>query len=139
MGNPCDTDREWNQRRGKGDGFPEDKAAKEDGPPIEPNYGLSGKLAEESNTVKGVVMLHAEPPEARKPGLRWRLYTFKNGVRPILGPPRCLHACMHAGYQCAWKLVKDAGLEVSLSQGTSCSCRWHAHCYRAMQASHARC
>jgi hypothetical protein len=47
---------------------------------VEPNYGLSGKLAEESNTVRGVVLLHNEPPEARKPSLRWRLYTFKNGA-----------------------------------------------------------
>ena len=48
----------------------------------EANFGLSGKLAEETNTVRGVVLLHQEPPEARKPGLRWRLYTFKNGAHP---------------------------------------------------------
>ena len=58
---------------------------------MEPNYGLSGKLAEESNTVRGVVLLHNEPPEARKPSLRWRLYTFKNGAcaySSLLLPPR---------------------------------------------------
>lgn len=27
----------------------------------------------------GIVLLHNEPPEARKPGQRWRLYVFKDG------------------------------------------------------------
>lgn len=27
----------------------------------------------------GVVLVHQEPPEARKPSARWRLYVFKNG------------------------------------------------------------
>jgi hypothetical protein len=78
-----DADREWNKRRGEGGGFPEDRAPKEDAPPVEPDFGLSGKLAEEANTVRGVALLHAEPPEARRPGLRWRLYTFKNGAPPL--------------------------------------------------------
>lgn len=69
-----------------------------------PNFGLSGKLAAETNTVKGVVRSQAEcasfeealwnsqpccgpffsqvlkynePPEARKPNKNWRLYVFK--------------------------------------------------------------
>ena len=70
-------DRDWNHQS-RDEALPKDepKQAVE----VEPNYGLSGKLAEESNTVRGVVMLHNEPPEARKPSLRWRLYTFKNGA-----------------------------------------------------------
>ncbi|KAJ2491784.1 hypothetical protein IWW37_001983 [Coemansia sp. RSA 2050] len=43
-----------------------------------PNFGLSGKLAAETNTVNGVVLKYAEPPEARKPKGRWRLYVFKD-------------------------------------------------------------
>ncbi|KAJ2415364.1 hypothetical protein GGI10_001746 [Coemansia sp. RSA 2530] len=43
-----------------------------------PNFGLSGKLAAETNTVNGVVLKYAEPPEARKPKSRWRLYVFKD-------------------------------------------------------------
>ncbi|CAL8137461.1 unnamed protein product [Orchesella dallaii] len=44
----------------------------------QPNFGLSGKLTEESNTFRGVVVKYAEPPEARKPNkIRWRLYPFK--------------------------------------------------------------
>ena len=47
--------------------------------------GLSGKLLEETNTVNGVVVKYSEPPEARKPRTRWRLYVFKgNEELPIL-------------------------------------------------------
>lgn len=42
-----------------------------------PNFGLSGKLTEETNTYRGVVIKYSEPPEARKPKRRWRLYPFK--------------------------------------------------------------
>jgi len=43
-----------------------------------PNFGLSGKLTEETNTFKGIVIKYSEPPEARKPQrIRWRLYPFK--------------------------------------------------------------
>ncbi|KAF9971607.1 Smad nuclear-interacting protein 1 [Actinomortierella ambigua] len=44
-----------------------------------PNFGLSGALAEETNTVNGTVLKYNEPPEARKPTKRWRLYVFKDG------------------------------------------------------------
>lgn len=43
-----------------------------------PNFGLSGKLTEDTNKVNGVVLKYAEPPEARRPKRRWRLYPFKN-------------------------------------------------------------
>ncbi|KAI9267438.1 SMAD/FHA domain-containing protein [Sporodiniella umbellata] len=42
-----------------------------------PNFGLSGALAKETNTVKGVELKYNEPPEATKPELKWRLYVFK--------------------------------------------------------------
>ncbi|KAJ9106234.1 hypothetical protein QFC21_001379 [Naganishia friedmannii] len=60
--------------------------------PPKPNFGNSGLLAAESNTVKvssdkaskagtpdvtGVVLKYHEPPEARKPTKSWRLYVFK--------------------------------------------------------------
>lgn len=44
---------------------------------VEPEFGLSGALAAETNKVNGVVLLHNEPAEARKPTTRWRLYVFK--------------------------------------------------------------
>ncbi|XP_055352708.1 smad nuclear-interacting protein 1-like [Paramacrobiotus metropolitanus] len=42
-----------------------------------PNFGLSGKLLEDTNTVNGVVIQYSQPDEARKPKVRWRLYPFK--------------------------------------------------------------
>lgn len=52
---------------------PEDQIAPKD----EPNFNLSGKLAAETKTFKGVVLKYHEPPEARKPTKNWRLYVFK--------------------------------------------------------------
>jgi smad nuclear-interacting protein 1 len=45
-----------------------------------PNFGLSGALAEDErtgNTYNGIVLKFSEPPEARTPNTRWRLYVFK--------------------------------------------------------------
>ena len=44
---------------------------------IKPDFNVSGKLAEETNLVNGVLLKYTEPAEARKPKLRWRLYPFK--------------------------------------------------------------
>ncbi|KAL3503467.1 hypothetical protein ACH5RR_037916 [Cinchona calisaya] len=44
-----------------------------------PSFELSGKLAAETNRYRGVTLLFNEPPEARKPDTRWRLYVFKAG------------------------------------------------------------
>ena len=50
-----------------------------------PNFALSGKLGEETNTYKGVVIKYGEPAEARVPQTRWRLYAFKGEEKlPIL-------------------------------------------------------
>ncbi|KAK8853181.1 hypothetical protein IAR55_003883 [Kwoniella newhampshirensis] len=45
--------------------------------PEKPNFGNSGLLAKETNTVKGVEVKYNEPAEARKPTKNWRLYVFK--------------------------------------------------------------
>jgi len=48
-----------------------------------PNFGASGLLAAETNTVKSLdgsnstVLKYNEPPEARKPVQGWRLYVFR--------------------------------------------------------------
>uniref|UniRef100_A0A182PPL5 FHA domain-containing protein n=1 Tax=Anopheles epiroticus TaxID=199890 RepID=A0A182PPL5_9DIPT len=67
---------EWGKRRDDKKSEKED----DDAPPVEkqkPDFGLSGKLTEETNKVNGVVIAYAEPPGARKPKRRWRLYPFK--------------------------------------------------------------
>lgn len=47
--------------------------------------GLSGALLADSNTVNGTVVRYSQPPEARKPKRKWRLYVFKgNEELPIL-------------------------------------------------------
>ncbi|OBZ82925.1 FHA domain-containing protein DDL [Choanephora cucurbitarum] len=60
-------------------GRPEDnqRIEEESAPKEQPNFALSGKLAAETNTVKGVELKYNEPPEAAKPSLKWRLYVFK--------------------------------------------------------------
>ncbi|XP_024015567.1 FHA domain-containing protein DDL [Eutrema salsugineum] len=55
----------------------------------EPSFELSGKLAEETNRYRGITLLFSEPPEARKPTQRWRLYVFKDGEP--LNEPLQLH------------------------------------------------
>ncbi|KAJ3597246.1 hypothetical protein NHX12_000774 [Muraenolepis orangiensis] len=58
------------QEGGEGDEPPPDKE--------KPDFGLSGALTEDTNTFRGVVIKYNEPPEARIPKRRWRLYPFKN-------------------------------------------------------------
>lgn len=62
-------DKDWGKDRG---GDKREAANKE-----KPNFETSGKLTEDTNTFKGVVIKYNEPPEARKPKRRWRLYIFK--------------------------------------------------------------
>uniref|UniRef100_A0A1D1YGF1 FHA domain-containing protein DDL n=1 Tax=Anthurium amnicola TaxID=1678845 RepID=A0A1D1YGF1_9ARAE len=54
-----------------------------------PSFELSGKLAEETNRFRGVTLLFTEPPDARKPDIRWRLYVFKSGE--VLSEPLYVH------------------------------------------------
>ncbi|XP_077540743.1 smad nuclear-interacting protein 1 isoform X2 [Haemaphysalis longicornis] len=71
------------RRRHSGDGEkhkwgkPEVKEEPEEKVAVKPNFGLSGKLAEDTNVYNGVVIKYNEPQEARKPKRRWRLYPFK--------------------------------------------------------------
>eukprot|EP00993_Chasmostoma_nieuportense_P003781 NODE_4483_length_781_cov_7.775229_g4324_i0.p2 GENE.NODE_4483_length_781_cov_7.775229_g4324_i0~~NODE_4483_length_781_cov_7.775229_g4324_i0.p2 ORF type:complete len:215 (-),score=51.72 NODE_4483_length_781_cov_7.775229_g4324_i0:71-715(-) len=45
-----------------------------------PDFGLSGALAEETNTFQCKQLKWNEPPDMRKPAEKWRLYTFKDGA-----------------------------------------------------------
>lgn len=54
------------------------------------NFGLSGLLAEETLTYKGIKLKYTEPAEARRPDKHWRLYVFKNG-KPLEGEGSLLH------------------------------------------------
>ncbi|KNA20967.1 hypothetical protein SOVF_047580 [Spinacia oleracea] len=54
-----------------------------------PSFELSGKLAAETNRVRGITLLFTEPPDAQKPNVRWRLYVFKGGE--VLNEPLYVH------------------------------------------------
>jgi len=61
-------------------GKAEDGIDKKTGKPVEKekvNLGLSGALTADQNTYKGVVIKYSEPPEAKIPKKKWRLYPFK--------------------------------------------------------------
>ncbi|KAL3508513.1 hypothetical protein ACH5RR_027914 [Cinchona calisaya] len=54
-----------------------------------PSFELSGKLAAETNRFRGITLLFTEPPDARMPPIRWRLYVFKAG--DVLNEPLYVH------------------------------------------------
>jgi len=56
------------------------------------NFKTTGKLAEDTNMVNGVVVKYSEPPEARMPAKRWRLYVFKGDEKH---EPYHLHRFSH--------------------------------------------
>ena len=61
-------------------GRPSDSNNKDKSKPVDkekPNFQTSGKLAEDTNVYRGVVIKYNQPPEARKPKTKWRLYPFK--------------------------------------------------------------
>ncbi|KAL8560143.1 hypothetical protein ACOMHN_021639 [Nucella lapillus] len=69
-----------NERDNFGQPSAEDQAEKD-----KPNFELSGKLTEDTNTFRGVVVKYNQPSEARMPKRRWRLYGFKgNEALPML-------------------------------------------------------
>lgn len=66
--------------RGDHDSKEEPKVEKE-----KPNFEPSGKLAEDTNTYRGVLIKYNEPSDAHIPKLRWRLYPFKGDeALPVL-------------------------------------------------------
>jgi len=70
--------RNYSYGKAKGGGPPgEEEEEEEDGPKQEKNFGLSGLLAKETRTFQGVELKFTEPPEARAPTQKWRLYEFK--------------------------------------------------------------
>ena len=69
------------------DAFDNEAAVVKKSPPpekLKPNFGTTGRLAAESNTItsadgQAIVLKYHEPPEARKPAPKdaWRIYVFK--------------------------------------------------------------
>ncbi|KAI9164392.1 Smad nuclear-interacting protein 1 [Blastocladiella emersonii ATCC 22665] len=65
--------------RGNGSRTPSGSPPAQPPPVVKPNFGLSGKLAEDANKVEGtaVVLKYTEPLEARVPTLPWVFVVFK--------------------------------------------------------------
>ncbi|XP_063381354.1 smad nuclear-interacting protein 1 isoform X3 [Cydia fagiglandana] len=83
------------------------KEAAAPGDKEKPNFGLSGKLTADANTVNGVVIKYAEPDDAKQPKRRWRFYPFKGDkALPILYIHR--QSCFLIGRD---KKVVDIALE----------------------------
>ncbi|KAI8818966.1 SMAD/FHA domain-containing protein [Fimicolochytrium jonesii] len=79
----CHFPHAFQKNSSRSDALPVSQDVDESGPSAprvekeQPNFNVSGALAADQNTFKGVVLKYSEPPEARKPKERYRLYVFK--------------------------------------------------------------
>uniref|UniRef100_A0A914C3X9 FHA domain-containing protein n=1 Tax=Acrobeloides nanus TaxID=290746 RepID=A0A914C3X9_9BILA len=88
-----------------------------------PSFEPSGKLAADTNTFKGVVIKYNEPPDAKLPKLRWRLYPFK-GEEAL--PPIYIHR------QSAYLVGRDRKIADFPVDHPSCSKQHAAFQYRSV-------
>ncbi|TMW60377.1 hypothetical protein Poli38472_000419 [Pythium oligandrum] len=96
--------------------------------PVEkPNFGLSGALAKDQatgNVQNGVVMKWSEPPEARVPTRRFRLYVFKNDD---------MIETLHVHRKSAFLIGRDKDVADILTEHGSCSKQHAVLQYRLFQ------
>jgi len=75
--NPEDEEKEGGGGNGEG-GEGDEEGDKPKVKKVKPNMERSGKLQEEAlKTESGVVLKFVDPPEAKRPSKKWRLYPFK--------------------------------------------------------------
>lgn len=93
-----------------------------------PSLALSGKLTEDANTFRGVVVKYNEPPEARKPKKHWRFYPFKGETAlPVL----------HLHRQSAFLLGRDRRVADIPIDHPSCSKQHAAFQFRLVEFTRA--
>ncbi|KAM5248223.1 smad nuclear-interacting protein 1 [Ctenodactylus gundi] len=93
-----------------------------------PSFELSGALFEDANIFRGVVIKYSEPPEARIPKKRWRLYPFKNDkVLPV----------MHIHRQSAYLLGRHRRIADIPIDHPSCSKQHAVFQYRLVEYTRA--
>lgn len=93
-----------------------------------PNLEQSGKLTEDANTFRGVVIKYNEPPEARKPKKHWRFYPFKGDTAlPVL----------HLHRQSAFLLGRDRRVADIPVDHPSCSKQHAALQFRLVEFTRA--
>lgn len=84
-------------------------------PKEEANFGLSGLLAMESNSVNGVALKYVEPiGEAKPPSARWRAYCFKGDVE-------CAPPYKFAGERAKYLFGRDRAVADVPTDHPSCS------------------
>lgn len=117
-----DHEEHWG-RHGSPTGSPSVKKEKE-----KPSLALSGKLTEDTNTFRGVVIKYNEPPEARKPKKHWRFYPFKGETAlPVL----------HLHRQSAFLLGRDRRVADIPIDHPSCSKQHAAMQFRLVEFTRA--
>ncbi|PWN20251.1 SMAD/FHA domain-containing protein [Microstroma glucosiphilum] len=78
----------------------------------QPDFKPSGLLAKESNQVNGTALKYHEPPEAKKPKRKWRMYVFKDGKEVDL---------LHLSRQSCYLFGRDQAVVDVPLEHTSCS------------------
>ncbi|KAK7056941.1 hypothetical protein VNI00_002659 [Paramarasmius palmivorus] len=128
-----DVDRDGNRNRRSASPRSRKSRSRSKSPPVnkaKPNFGASGLLAAETNTVKSVdgknstVLKYNEPPEARKPILNWRLYVFKGSEQVEL---------LHVHRQSAYLIGRDRLVADIAIEHPSCSKQHAVIQYRHIQ------
>ncbi|POM63903.1 Smad nuclear interacting protein 1 [Phytophthora palmivora] len=109
-------------------GKKEDEEKEEEPVEVEkPNFGLTGALAKDQttgNTQNGVVLKFSEPPEARQPTKRYRLYVFKDDENI---------ATLHVHRKSAFLVGRDKAVADILTEHPSCSKQHAVLQYRMYQ------
>ncbi|KAK1936575.1 Smad nuclear-interacting protein 1 [Phytophthora citrophthora] len=109
-------------------GKQEDEEKEEEPVEVEkPNFGLTGALAKDQTTgnmQNGVVMKFSEPPEAREPTKRYRLYVFKDDKNI---------ATLHVHRKSAFLVGRDKAVADILTEHPSCSKQHAVLQYRMYQ------
>ncbi|NXC56034.1 SNIP1 protein, partial [Aleadryas rufinucha] len=125
----CNERRREHRHGTEGSGDQSESKAKEkaDANKERPSFELSGALLGDTNTFRGVVIKYSEPPEARTPETRWRLYPFrKDELLPV----------MHIHGQSAYLLGRHRRIADIPIEHPSCSKQHAVLQYRLLE--HAR-
>ena len=111
---------------GGGDGGDGDEDAPK-APKHQPNYETTGKLAEESNKVNGVVLKWSEPQDAAKPVKRWRLYVFKGkeALEPYHIHRQSAYDPLHTSFGDTWHALHTSLGDTWHALHTSLGDTWH--------------
>lgn len=105
----------------------DDKKEEEQVDEEKPNFGLTGALAKDQmtgNMQNGVVMKFSEPPEARQPTKRYRIYVFKDDENI---------ATLHVHRKSAFLIGRDRAVADILTEHPSCSKQHAVLQYRMYQ------